>query len=311
MSECKRVEDWETEDESEVPKYAWMLLDWNGGGLVVACHGADLPCEAGMAVKRSAWVVCGIETFIEDRLSAPVADAWLIPWNGEGWFVFPQFYLSTGCLLWLRLPLSLSQGIALAESGEWGTIEAVPLSHVSPMPSAGRPPRAAVRAWKQICDLLPRKCEGDEKDEMVRLLRTVAALHGMREDIVLSRSLREQMPGEACDVEEAPQDLYMFTVMSLVLLSALRRCRVRSFSAVFERLEEGISVVFSASMPSAARMETAAGIDFCRAMSECNQQIFSCLGQGRLWRAVICTVRKDYALLGVKTETDEMIEQIR
>lgn len=300
MAEEIKLDYWDTDPLEGEVSAAWMLLDWHRSCRVMAC-GGTVPFAVGEETGRKFLRDEGLEVWLGEHLKNPQTDALLIPIGNEAWFVLPHCYLSTGYLLWVRLPASAGDSLALAESGALGEVRIFDGFPRTCACDRGFDPDAAVLWWDAVGECLPRPDADAERTEMGRLVRAVAALNGIK----LTRTYRRH--GEVSQIYEeiaqGVQDLPMLTVMLLLAFAAFRACSVPGITLGFEELEEGLAIRLTASeLGAAARPEETAEICACRELAEQNQQLFTCSTQKRAMRLMMCCVRKDYALIGVKVK---------
>ena len=91
--------------------------------------------------------------------------------------------------------------------------------------------------------------------------------------------------------------------MLTVLLGEIGHGRLRRFGVDCDMIDEGLAVTLKLPLPSrGAFADESDGIAFCRALAEQNGQIFSCTAEGNIRQCTMCTVRKEFSLLGVKAE---------
>lgn len=306
MAKTEMMMEWESETEYGIPGQAWMLIDWHGECRVVACGGRELSYRVGENIGWTAFGSFGVGAWLETRLYAPMSDGLLIPLSGEVWLVCPQYHLSTGYLLLLRFPAPPRCVRTLAALGELGVIEVfdrVPMPPAAPAETAGEFLSACSRFLGRIRGIMPQSGHsGTDGEQMSQLLCHAAGLCGILPTPCATEAVLPE-PEDAYDGDNrAAQDLPMFAAVMLMWMSFLHRCRLREVAWTFEKTAEGLAVSVTAPGIPENVAQNAPEIEACRTLAERNCQIFSCMAQEGTLQLLACTVRKDYALIGVKVE---------
>jgi hypothetical protein len=292
----KKTDCWEVDPTEGRTTAAWMLIDPHYAGRVLVCGGRT-DIEVGDEILDEE-----LARWMTERRQAADAELYLIPIGDEVWFVLTHFYLSTGLLLLTRLPISPGDSRALAESGTLGQVIIYPTIMEGMARERDLDLRQTRLWWKRIVSCLPMPIfPENEVEEMDRLLRAAAALNGIRVD-------RSELPlsGTASDeIAIGQQDLFMLSIMLLSALFALRQNGILRISPRYEQIEEGMSLTLRAKrIDPDGMLEESAEISLCRELAERNGQIFACSVQQDATLVTLCAVRKDFALLGVKTDPE-------
>lgn len=307
---------WEPERESTVPCSSWMLVDWNDNGRIVAC--------AGMGETVSTDECIGdrlIDAFPygeePERLLAQESDRTLfVPFVGTWWFIFPQWYLATGYLLLVRLPMPSGTVLALVKDGMMGELVSDALTWRSAAPAPIEMlGEQCLAAWRAASACLPQTvgeyADGMRGEEALReahrLLRAISRFTGLR----LSQTVTANSWCKACghvEGEGAVGDLLLYSAVMLMLSSALARSGAKTWTVKPEPGEEGVLFTFrTSSLRRDAAMRDSIELTGCRALAGRNCLIFDSTVLGRSFRGHLCAVRKEFALLGIKDDPDKEI----
>lgn len=295
MTEKKR-DCWEIDPLDGRPTAAWMLIDPHRGGYVIAI--------GGMTAFHIGDEILGEEVLVwmQERRRVFDKNILLIPIGDEAWFVLTPFYLSTGLLLLTRLPAHAGDSRVLADEDLLGQVSVFEGTAEKVACERGFDRRPALRWWRRICACLPIPVAAEQElEETTRLLRATASLNEIR----IGRVTAFQAPPSSQEIAAGQLDPYALTVLLLLSLSALRGSGIRHVTPHFEPTEEGTVLVLTAGgIDTGLHPEESVEILFCRMLAEQNDQIFSFSVQDGRAHLMLCTVRKDFALLGVKTEPD-------
>lgn len=290
---------WEPEYEKNEPLSSRMLIDWHQDGQIAAAAGSVYAAGERVGSRLSAYR--GLGAWMQERLRDTHASVWLIPFEGARWLVLPHLYLATGYLLLAELPVPARYAVSIAESGALGEIAVFP----------GRGADASLIGMEtmvQSCqDILreslacvPRK--GKAPAEIYRLLRAVTAWTGTR----LSRTLTEERFCKAGQkIDFGRSDRALFVTVLMTVLSALARCHAGSLTVLPEQGEEGVLFSFKvSSVQGGALLRDSAELAAARALAEQNCLVFDTAVRGRVFQGHMCVTRKDFALLGLKDDSD-------
>ena len=285
---------WDVDFSDSEPSAVWMLVDVYHSYRVLAYGGLE-----GLHPGESAMPAEDVARWLEEHRSAWTEEVLLIPIRNEIWLVLTHFYLSCGCYLLTRMPALPSDPDVLAK---W-----IVLSGVTVYPEM--PPdlpcyRLAYAAddsegWMRVLRCLPRPSfDVEDREEIKRLTDAVASLMGIH---VISKTVKEESPPQDGDIFAAKCDFHMWAVMLMLSIFSLRKCGVRCVSVYCKAVEEGTALILTASdVDPEACPEQSEGMRFCHRLAQNNAQIFSCLTFDGMTRLIFCSVRKNYALLGVK-----------
>jgi len=134
--------------------------------------------------------------------------------------------------------------------------------------------------------------------ELLRLIRTTAEFCGCE---VASISVAESL---ALCVYGAEYDFSVFCAMMLLLSTAFARLGVAELAVTLYDGGEGVAIAVMASVPRGKDPVATPEIAFCRTLAEKRRQIFDAETRDGEFCLHMCTVRKDFALLGIKTEQE-------
>ena len=301
MAEQDCLDCWDTDPLDGAVSAAWMLVDWHQNCRVMAC-GGTVSFHVGEEMGRGTLCAGGVDVWLRENLYDAQTDAFLIPICDEAWFVLPHYYLSTGYLFLVRLPAFAGDSLALAESGALGSVKIYAGYPRFYARDRGFDPDEAMIWWTTALECLPRRVSGEERAEVGRLVRAVAGLNG----VGVLRAFRHCEVATVQTSEEiAPgtQDIPMLAVMLLLIFSTLRERDVTQVTLGYEAIEEGLAIRLTVShLGEEIRPEELPQLCACRELAQQNQQLFHCMTRRGVMRLMMCCVRKDYALIDVKTE---------
>ena len=301
MAQQKEIAYWEPDNMKGETLSPWMLLDWHREGRIDAGAKDGEAYSPGDRLSLRLLTCKGLGPWMKERLTDSLNLVWLIPFDGARWFVIPDLYLATGHLLLVRAPAPEKYAVAIAESGALGEIAVFPGSRADAdwekMDVMIHSCRDVLRT---VLACFPQGKHGPE--EFYRILRAVATWTGTR----LNRTLTAGRFIEAyTETVSSGSDPALFSAMMLMILSALSRCRSGSLTVIPEQGEEGSLFSFKASsVQSGALLQESAEIAACRSLSERNCLVFDCTVRGKTFRGHMCVTRKEFSLLGMKTEND-------
>ena len=287
---------WEPESEQEASRLPWMLIDWHREGTVSAGGGLGGMYAYGEPIARRLTARRGLGRWLGERLVDSLHTVWLIPMDGARWFVFPHLYLATGHLLLAQAPAPDRYVHTMAKSG---ILDEIALFSEGARGADREPPEAMVRACQDVlrtgAACFPQS--DDIREEAYRMLRAAAVWTGVR----LNRAVTAASLAEGC--AEAEADPSLLSAMFLMITSALARCRTGTLRVIPEQHEEGLVLSFKVpSVQSTVMLRSAEEIVACRALAESNCLLFDCAVRGKTFSGHLCVTRKDFALLGIKTE---------
>ncbi len=307
---------WEPEQERDAPFSSWMLADWHENGRIVACAGMgeDVAANSYIGERLDGILQSGdrIGQLLEQNPDcvgfAPFAKTW--------WFILPHLYLSTGYLLFVRLPMPSETVVSLVKSGRMGEqVAAMSALPADALPAAEALQEQCLAAWRAVLACLPRADEeisgglrGQETlREAYRILGAVAAFTGLR----LHRTVTEENWCKLCRrimEEDAVGDLSLYSAVILLLSEMLARCGAEEWTVKPEQSEEGVIFSFKASVTrDGALIRVSPELAAARALAERNRLLFDGTVRGKSFRGHLCVARKDFALLGIKDDPDREI----
>ena len=289
---------WEIETFEQAQSVAWILADAHASYRAIGCDNVNNQGTNG-EVSEAPTPDDEVVGWLDETSKDGNAELLLIPMQGAAWLVLTQFYLSSGCYLFVRVPDVTHCEEARYETDEIRGVSVYPAwpEEIS-RPSAGDFFRS-VEYWRTVMDCIPHpSCREQEWEEMSRLMRAVSSLVGM--DVVEAAVVK---PAEDSDIAQAEQDFGMLAVMLMLSLRALRACGIRTLRVSGEAMEEGTALTLTASDFSPIprlHLEKSEEMRFCNKLAEQNAGIFSCLRYDDKLQLTLCAARKDFALLGVK-----------
>ena len=297
MAQAKRAEYWEIDPQDGLPSSAWMLVDRHQDCRVIAADGASAHA-CGKRLNALLDQTQGLLDWMEMQSRNPEVEVMLLPLAGEMWFLFTHFYLSTGYWLFVHLPASDGDSLSLTSSGKLGSVAVFPNMPADLPRERDFDAYASLAWWETVGECLPQPTlVTNELEEIENAVQAVARFCGIR---VFIGEVFGVAPGSE-GIAPGQTDLCMLRVMLMLIFSSLTRCGVSRVSVSFEGMEEGYALILDASgLDGAPNARTWQPMQECRSLAERNGQIFTCTVQDRAMHLTLCSVRKDYALLGVK-----------
>lgn len=293
---------WTPMSEKDTLLRSWMLIDWHQNGRIVACAGlgTEYPLEktVGQRLLRKA----PLRTWIRERLSENTDRNWLVPMGGAWWLIIPTLYLATGYLLCVRLP---APSAVVGRLVDMGMSEELAVYPGEPFEESDvnldfmiRPCQNTI--WAAMA-CLPHEVE--QGRELCRMLHAISTWTDTKLHHSVTAELFENAVGDGVDA-------YLFCAMMLLIMSALARAEAGALTVLPEESEEGTRFSFKASsLQEGFLLPTCTELAACRALADRGCLLFDATQRGKTFRGHLCVTRKDFALLGIKTENEFVDER--
>lgn len=296
MGKGNNVTYWTTVTEQDAPLRSWMLIDWHQDGRIEACAGLGTEYALGKNVGPRLLRKPPLRAWIRERLAECSDINWLVPMGGAWWLISPAPYLSTGYLLCVRLPAPSSVIGKLVAAGMLDEVAVYPEEAFeeseADLDFLIRPCLDTV--WAAMA-CLPR--EMGRGRELCRMLYAISAWTDTKLHHSVTAEQFEELAGDETDP-------YLFCTMMLLITSSLARAESGTLTVLPEESEEGTRFSFKASsLQEGVSLPTCGEIRACRILADRGCLLFDATQRGKTFRGHLCVTRKDFALLGIKTES--------